>query len=164
MGVALLHLPTGLDFSNLDMNSQFIYMKANTLSHIHTPNAKGFRSLLLPEYNNTSDLLHVDSNLNLHTLDNETYTNSLTPSTECISNINCLYKSKQQRQAYCHDTINYLTKGGSQVAQDVLNSITVFTRKQPKGNIDVFWLYDDGGNNYLYSKPFKFLTISKSSI
>ncbi|OAD57765.1 Bumetanide-sensitive sodium-(potassium)-chloride cotransporter [Eufriesea mexicana] len=31
------------------------------------------------------------------------------------------------------------------VAKDILNSVTKFQRKQKKGTIDVWWLYDDGG-------------------
>nr|ANU78813.1 Na+/K+/2Cl- cotransporter [Portunus trituberculatus] len=35
--------------------------------------------------------------------------------------------------------------GGSELSKDVLNNITMFKRKQKKGTIDVWWLYDDGG-------------------
>lgn len=31
------------------------------------------------------------------------------------------------------------------VAKDILNAVTKFQRKQKKGTIDVWWLYDDGG-------------------
>ncbi|KAK8750030.1 hypothetical protein OTU49_015196 [Cherax quadricarinatus] len=35
--------------------------------------------------------------------------------------------------------------GGVELSKDVLNNITMFKRKQKKGTIDVWWLYDDGG-------------------
>uniref|UniRef100_A0A0P4WBS6 Na+/K+/2Cl-cotransporter n=1 Tax=Scylla olivacea TaxID=85551 RepID=A0A0P4WBS6_SCYOL len=35
--------------------------------------------------------------------------------------------------------------GGTELSKDVLNNITMFKRKQKKGTIDVWWLYDDGG-------------------
>jgi len=44
-----------------------------------------------------------------------------------------------------HNPIVYSTRGGSAVPQDVLNSLNIFNRKQTKGTIDVWWLYDDGG-------------------
>lgn len=31
------------------------------------------------------------------------------------------------------------------ISKDVISSITKFKRKQKKGTIDVWWLYDDGG-------------------
>lgn len=35
--------------------------------------------------------------------------------------------------------------GGTDLSKDVLNKLTQFQRKQKKGTIDVWWLYDDGG-------------------
>ncbi|KAK7794045.1 hypothetical protein R5R35_012989 [Gryllus longicercus] len=35
--------------------------------------------------------------------------------------------------------------GGAPLPKEVLNSLTQFQRKQGKGTIDVWWLYDDGG-------------------
>ena len=34
---------------------------------------------------------------------------------------------------------------GQPLPKEILNNITFFTRKQKKGIIDVWWLYDDGG-------------------
>lgn len=41
--------------------------------------------------------------------------------------------------------INYATRGGTTVAKEVLDSMNFFHEKQPKGTIDVWWIYDDGG-------------------
>ncbi|CAL4064295.1 unnamed protein product, partial [Meganyctiphanes norvegica] len=35
--------------------------------------------------------------------------------------------------------------GGAELSKAVLDDITIFQRKQKKGTIDVWWLYDDGG-------------------
>lgn len=43
------------------------------------------------------------------------------------------------------EAITYLTKSGTEVPKDVLEAVTIFTRKQDKGTIDIYWLYDDGG-------------------
>lgn len=34
---------------------------------------------------------------------------------------------------------------GAPLPKEILNSVTLFSRKQKKGIIDVWWLYDDGG-------------------
>jgi len=39
----------------------------------------------------------------------------------------------------------YHGPGGQKLGKDVLNELTFFQRKQKKGSIDVWWLYDDGG-------------------
>lgn len=36
-------------------------------------------------------------------------------------------------------------RGGSAVPKEILDNLNVFNRKQGKGTIDVWWLYDDGG-------------------
>ena len=36
------------------------------------------------------------------------------------------------------------------IPKDVLTSVNQFQRKQKKGTIDVWWLYDDGGNFDLF--------------
>lgn len=55
---------------------------------------------------------------------------------------NSLRKSK-----YKHDDPAALYKGpgGVELAKDVLNELTQFTRKRSHAVIDVWWLYDDGG-------------------
>jgi len=39
----------------------------------------------------------------------------------------------------------YTDPSGQPLPKEILNNITFFTRKQKKGIIDVWWLYDDGG-------------------
>lgn len=140
MGVALLHLPTGIDFS--DLNPEISYASFdNGLSHINTPNAKGFANLLMPPSNAAADLLHVDSNLNLAALDSPNSTSTI-PQPAPMPNMSPAVKNYKINH---DDTVTYLTKGGSEVPKNILDALTVFTRKQPKNTIDVFWLYDDGG-------------------
>jgi solute carrier family 12 sodium/potassium/chloride transporter 2 len=43
------------------------------------------------------------------------------------------------------DIPRYVGPGGEPLPASILNNITRFQRKQPKGLIDVWWLYDDGG-------------------
>jgi solute carrier family 12 sodium/potassium/chloride transporter 2 len=52
-------------------------------------------------------------------------------------------KKKKKRRASVSEM--YHGPGGSQLPKDVIASLTRFRQKQPKGFIDVWWLYDDGG-------------------
>ena len=39
----------------------------------------------------------------------------------------------------------YTDPSGAPLPKEIFNSVTLFERKQKKGLIDVWWLYDDGG-------------------
>lgn len=39
----------------------------------------------------------------------------------------------------------YWGPGGAPLSQDILDELTIFSRKQDHAVIDVWWLYDDGG-------------------
>lgn len=39
----------------------------------------------------------------------------------------------------------YKAPGGADLPKDILNDLTLFTRKRNNAVIDVYWLYDDGG-------------------
>ncbi|KAM8706746.1 hypothetical protein ACLKA7_010934 [Drosophila subpalustris] len=142
MGVALLRLPNGLDFSEL---SPEVTIPPSSLGHLNTANAQGFTNELIPAATAASELLHIDSNLNLASMDSPSPNSSYTmPQPAPMPNMqrnSRSYKVNNSDDA----AITYHTKGGSEVPQNVLDAVTIFTRKQPKGTIDVFWLYDDGG-------------------
>jgi hypothetical protein len=52
---------------------------------------------------------------------------------------------QEQIRAQQHNKIVYSTRGGSSVPKELLDTLGVFNKKQKKGTIDVWWLYDDGG-------------------
>lgn len=56
--------------------------------------------------------------------------------------LSLLKKEKKKRESRAD---LYKGPGGSVLPKEVLNSLTQFQRKQKKGTIDVWWLYDDGG-------------------
>lgn len=144
MGVAVLRLPNGLDFSELTPK---VVMPDNGMGHLNTANGQGFANELLTAANAASELLHIDSNLNLANMDSASPQNSYTmPQEPPLPNMqrgSRSYKINNSDAA----SITYHTKGGSEVPQTVLDAMNIFTRKQPKGTIDVFWLYDDGGES-----------------
>ena len=53
--------------------------------------------------------------------------------------------NQQHLRPQMFNEINYATQGGTTVGKEVLESMNFFYEKQPKGTIDVWWLYDDGG-------------------
>lgn len=149
MGVALLRLPNGLDFSEL---SPEVTIPPNSLSHMNTANAQGFTNELMPAANAASELLHIDSNLNLASMDSPSPNSSYTmPQPAPMPNMQRNSRSYKVNSSSDAAAITYHTKGGNEVPKNVLDAVTIFTRKQPKGTIDVFWLYDDGGElNYAF--------------
>ncbi|XP_046400819.1 solute carrier family 12 member 3-like isoform X1 [Ischnura elegans] len=55
-------------------------------------------------------------------------------------------KKKREGRARKPSSANiYFGPGGTTLSKEVLNNITIFQRRQGKGTIDVWWLYDDGG-------------------
>lgn len=54
-------------------------------------------------------------------------------------------KNKHLKDLNSSADIVYLTANGSAVPQETLAAMNVFQVKKPKGTIDVWWLYDDGG-------------------
>jgi hypothetical protein len=58
-----------------------------------------------------------------------------------------------------HFLLFYRGPGGSTLPKDVLNNLTQFQKKQKKGTIDVWWLYDDGGKTHLNNKQGHLLII-----
>lgn len=43
-------------------------------------------------------------------------------------------------------------RDGNPLPRRIVNCITLFRKKQREGIIDVWWLYDDGGEFRLYGK------------
>lgn len=48
-------------------------------------------------------------------------------------------------QRNLNNGIIYSAKDGTALPKEVLDSMNVFNKRAPKGTIDVWWLYDDGG-------------------
>jgi len=52
-------------------------------------------------------------------------------------------KNKKKKVKVAADL--FTDPSGAPLPKEILNSVTLFSRKQKKGIIDVWWLYDDGG-------------------
>ncbi|CAH2049309.1 unnamed protein product, partial [Iphiclides podalirius] len=92
--------------------------------------------------------LHPDSqpssrhNLNLLTL---TTSRSFTISEKNDAKDKEKEKKKDKKPLDFHKQIVYKSSSGLEVSTDQLTQMTIFQRKQDKGTLDVWWLYDDGG-------------------
>lgn len=54
-------------------------------------------------------------------------------------------KNIKNKKKGAAEKILYTSPSGKQFPKTVLDSMAVFKKKQIKGTIDVWWLYDDGG-------------------
>ncbi|XP_037954068.1 bumetanide-sensitive sodium-(potassium)-chloride cotransporter-like isoform X2 [Teleopsis dalmanni] len=127
LGVVILRLNNGLDFSGVKLECTTPTTPMQDFQIVRT---FGFNNPVSVASVTASELLHVDSNLNLASLD--------TPNigiAESEPNLVDLNEFNENRNDNSNDSVNTLRS----------NMLTVFTRKQPKSTIDVFWLYDDGG-------------------
>ncbi|KAG5681039.1 hypothetical protein PVAND_010505 [Polypedilum vanderplanki] len=130
MAVAILSLPSGIDFS------QYVPEYKEQTPAVHF--ASEITSSRDEFASKTLKMMHIDSNLNLEGMVSST-TSITTPQSAPLPNL-----QKLQSQISTNE-INYATQGGSKVPKDVLDAMNVFNVKQEKGTIDVWWLYDDGG-------------------
>lgn len=133
MSLAILRLPNGLDFSHLTTEivsePSGIPPSTNSSSNLQMISTIDVGGLRPPR-----KLMHVDSNLNL---------DSVNGSSSTLSNPQPA--PNQQVLQEQRNSIVYSTRGGSCVPKEILDRLGVFQKKQPKGTIDVWWLYDDGG-------------------
>lgn len=56
-----------------------------------------------------------------------------------------LNKNKSAKKEHEPAEELYRGPGGSPLSQDILDELTMFSKKQTNAVIDVFWIYDDGG-------------------
>lgn len=129
VAVAILRLKDGLDYSKLLDEAQQDPICNNAT---FTPATK--HELLTSV---TSSIMHADSNLSLPTVglpENNSYLNLQTPTGSTR-----IAKKKQ------HPGINDILMKSPEKIGKLEEQLDMFKRKQPKGYIDVWWLYDDGG-------------------
>ncbi|KAG4075171.1 hypothetical protein HA402_006188 [Bradysia odoriphaga] len=138
MGLAILRMPKGMDYSylNLEVNNDLTFSGLDsptiTQSHSSLP-ATG--DLILSGNRN---LMHADSNLNLAGMASS-QTTITTPQPPPLPS------QKRMAELKAQEKIIYSTQGGSTVPKEVLDDLGYFHLKKSDGQIDVWWLYDDGG-------------------
>lgn len=165
MALAILRMPDGMDYSflNLEINNDL------TLNGLDSPSINQSHSSLPATgdliLSTKRNLMHVDSNLNLHGMAAAEQTVTSPPQQPSqqprnyeacvceaieISNqksfsLEPMAMNKRTKELMTKDKIIYSTQGGSTVPKEVLDDLGYFHIKKPEGQIDVWWLYDDGG-------------------
>jgi solute carrier family 12 sodium/potassium/chloride transporter 2 len=151
MAVAILRLPTGVNFSHL-YTDIIPDLEVSELANSTSDLGMSISSLntivdMSPSENvlkKTRKLMHQDSNLNLHGMVASNETTLVEPMPPPMPNQAKLRAEKEKRKKY-RESIVYSTREGTCVPKETVNAIEIFQKKQPKGTIDVWWLYDDGG-------------------
>ncbi|XP_035891266.1 bumetanide-sensitive sodium-(potassium)-chloride cotransporter-like [Anopheles stephensi] len=125
MSLAILRLPNGLDQSHLssDLTSDASF---GTVANVSLSSLEQIIDAAPPAHK----LMYVDSNLGL------------------LSSKKSLPKGETTKESPSNtsrDSIACSTRNGSCLPLELHDRLNVFHHKQPKGTIDVWWLYDDGG-------------------
>lgn len=136
LGLVILRVPQGLDYSQIvEDEDTHVVMNGNDVSVI----------------TNTEDMKRNQSGGHLSHDDNASETSSIQGSpkverahapTTAAEDVAADHHAMKRRASLAN---LYRGPGGVELSKDVLGNITMFKRKQKKGTIDVWWLYDDGG-------------------
>lgn len=170
MAVAILRLPNGIDFSHLNLDiapvtpanglptSNSSASNLGQLEHHSGNNLRKGVFRTLPT--GAANIMHADSYLNITGLSNSSSTINVphlgNDSSGLIVQETILIffiffsltaagQKKPEENGNGHEKIIYSTRGGSCVPKELLDEICIFHSSRHKGNIDVWWLYDDGG-------------------
>jgi solute carrier family 12 sodium/potassium/chloride transporter 2 len=134
--VTILRLKDGLDYSKLMGEEDQTASTDVTLTHPSTVDLRG-----LP----TSNMMHADSNLSLADLgktDTVTPKNTINGIKNGQSLLNSMFAKKHASRVTDSTTSKEKVH---HIPNFAMENMTLFRNKQNKGNIDVWWLYDDGG-------------------
>uniref|UniRef100_A0A182JS22 Uncharacterized protein n=1 Tax=Anopheles christyi TaxID=43041 RepID=A0A182JS22_9DIPT len=121
MSLAILRLPNGLDFSHLSSDAN----TNGSFGTIANDSLSSLQQTMDTTHQSANKLMYVDSNLGFQIAKKVDRTES--PSNTSRESITCSTQAGSSLQLELHDRLN------------------VFQCKHPKGTIDVWWLYDDGG-------------------
>ncbi|KAF5306750.1 hypothetical protein FQA39_LY01508 [Lamprigera yunnana] len=142
LAVAILRLPDGLDYSKiLDEEDNGVVPSVDITLSQH-PSTGTFNNIARP-------MMHVDSNLNISHLGiSESIVSSAYTTINLVAppkNGMSVTKNMKNKKKNLAEKILYTSPSGQQLPKAVFDTMSVFKKKQLKGTIDVWWLYDDGG-------------------
>uniref|UniRef100_A0A0A9WLJ8 Bumetanide-sensitive sodium-(Potassium)-chloride cotransporter n=1 Tax=Lygus hesperus TaxID=30085 RepID=A0A0A9WLJ8_LYGHE len=140
MAVAILRLQEGLDYSDVFKDKEGIILESNGLppnkSETNLPRNMSYGQMSLAS--SVSDFSPpMTPNVN----------NSRVSKNPGAENDSPQAKStpKSEKHSRLSRADLYRNIGGVDLPKEVINNLTQFQRRQKKGTIDVWWLYDDGG-------------------
>ncbi|XP_018915712.2 bumetanide-sensitive sodium-(potassium)-chloride cotransporter [Bemisia tabaci] len=150
MGVCLLRVKRGLDYSSIVSEEAINEISANG----------GTASVIQTRQNSPESLRRNDQSFSQvsHIVSDSSESEETPPSsprgskTPRVSNTpnpddekSVKINMQPKRQKTNSVSITYKDHEGAELPKEILNELTLFQRKQKKGTIDVWWLYDDGG-------------------
>ncbi|CAG0884776.1 unnamed protein product [Darwinula stevensoni] len=159
MGVAILRVKGGLDYSSL-VEEIGILDGAAALKSGPTGDSKIFNDPAT-EVTSAEPLAKRDStgSVNDEHDTEEELTDGVLTGEEIEGSPGLGEKKKKKKKKAA--AVEYRSPGGYPLAKDILHAMTQFQQKQKRGRIDVWWLYDDGGLTLLL--PFILKTRSQWS-
>ncbi|KAF2899446.1 hypothetical protein ILUMI_06729 [Ignelater luminosus] len=147
LSVAILRLPEGLDYSRIIEEEDHGAISSADLTLSQPPSRAEHCLHTSP----STHMMHADSNLNIaHLGVSESIVSSAFPTISLVTpykngNTNTNTKNLKNKKRGVAEKILYTSPTGQQLPKAAFESMSVFRKKQSKGTIDVWWLYDDGG-------------------
>ncbi|KAJ4451626.1 hypothetical protein ANN_03095 [Periplaneta americana] len=130
MAVAILRLQEGLDYSKVVADEDDL---VNGISSVVGVGEKG----IIRTRQNSQESLPRNQSFSQMSQESDHQENK--------NNATSVLNSRKEKRKRESKADLYRGPGGSTLPKDVLNNLTQFQKKQKKGTIDVWWLYDDGG-------------------
>ncbi|KAK4881311.1 hypothetical protein RN001_004630 [Aquatica leii] len=143
LSVAILRLQEGLDYSRIMEEDDANIIPSTDITLSQHPSTCMFNNISRP-------MMHTDSNLNIaHLVVSESVVSSAYPTINVVTpykngNYTATKNMKNKKRGLA-EKILYTSPTGQQLPKAVLDTMSVFKKKQARGTIDVWWLYDDGG-------------------
>lgn len=145
MAVAILRLSDGLDYSRImdDEENGGCYSSGD-LTLVGSAQTTHNGILHSPS---VSGMMHADSNLSISHLGvSENVISTSMPALGFLNNkLNGSNKNLKSKKKAAAEKILYTSSTGQTLHRSILDNMSIFQKKQDKGTIDVWWLYDDGG-------------------
>ncbi|KAB0800350.1 hypothetical protein PPYR_06090 [Photinus pyralis] len=143
LAVAILRLPDGLDYSRILEEDENATTPNADLTLSQHPSTHAFPNI-------SRAMMHADSNLDISHIDvSESIVSSSYPSINLVApaknGSTLLNKNIKNKKKGLAEKILFTSPTGQQLPKAVFDTMTIFKKKQSKGTIDVWWLYDDGG-------------------
>ncbi|KAK6643926.1 hypothetical protein RUM43_000191 [Polyplax serrata] len=159
MAVSILRLKDGLDYSSyLSEEEEFTNGHAHPVgANTTTMNTRQHSQEFIPRNesfiqmsaaSSTSDLTAPSTpnlNKNRKRVSESPNTEAQDPDTTVVDVTTDKKSHKKEKSKRESRSDLFRGPDGAELPKDVLNNLTLFQRKQKKGTIDVWWLYDDGG-------------------
>lgn len=163
MAVAVLRVDGGLDYSNIFAEGEESRQNGiipqvpsavgmSTTGSFNRTRQNSQESLTIPHNQSFSQLSTASSVSDLSTpptpIMNKSRVSESPNADDSTRNVTPEQEDKSSKKGKTkRDSRTDLYRGAddAEIPKDVLNNITRFQRKQKKGTIDVWWLYDDGG-------------------